>query len=1001
MPAPHSDDCTHEPISSGGNANPVDSPDGSAAETLRSLSARFQDLCRNFALLDKAAIPRRDIPSALQAGAAEVEEFVTRGLQLSVLEIDSATNEVKLVGLLREYLRNSSRPRLELSLKEAEERAREVLGGMMLPPQELIKLAEILKNGRRVGLARRILDRWADKPQGTHNSDPALRLKFAQRRALCTYKDPDLSADMRLDRALGILEGADPLEMSENQETLGLAGAIHKRKWEATGIEAHLETSYAYYHRGYAIGVDKDYGYTAINAAFVLELLAANMEGGTRSAARQNEIAQRRREEAKTIRERIVTILPELAKDPNNSDLHNQWWFLVTLGEAYFGLGDDANARLWLGKAARLPDVPDWEWETTSRQLAALLRLRQKAGHNATGSGQNNSAEQTLREFLGSNFAAVTSVRRGKIGLALSGGGFRASLYHIGVLARLAELDLLRSVEYLSCVSGGSIVGAHYYLEVRHLLQERSDAEITREDYIRIVRDMADDFLHGVQRNIRTRIVAEWLTNLKMIFWPDYTRTNRAGELYESEIYARIEQRREKERRSREKSNSSANAARSPRKKNQELWLNELKIFPKDDPNFVPKDSNWRRSNKVPILVLNATTLNTGHNWQFTATWMGEPPAGADAEIDANYRLRRAYYDDLPDSHKRMRLGYAVAASACVPGLFDPLTLSDLYPDAGEPITVRLVDGGVHDNQGVAALLEQGCTVLLVSDASGQMDAQGTPSSSTLGVPLRANSILSARVRSAEYDHLEARRKSGLLSGLMFVHLKHSLSAASVDWKHCQDRSDPMREDPLLPYGIQRDVQRRVAAIRTDLDSFSEVEAFALMTSGYRMTASTLNADCLGFPVSDSGPLEPWNFLKIEPFMKEPGDDTPLMQLLKVSDKLALKVWMLPGPLRTAGIIIALALVVAALALSFKYSGTVLFELKLGTLGILGLGALVTAFGGGLMLKFINYRKTVGTILFHIALALVGWLVARLHLRIFDKRFLRLGKVSRLSKGAH
>ena len=46
---------------------------------------------------------------------------------------------------------------------------------------------------------------------------------------------------------------------------------------------------------------------------------------------------------------------------------------------------------------------------------------------------------------------------------------------------------------------------------------------------------VARDFLAGVQRNIRTRIAAEWLTNLKMIFVPDYSRTVRAGELYESD----------------------------------------------------------------------------------------------------------------------------------------------------------------------------------------------------------------------------------------------------------------------------------------------------------------------------------------------------------------------------------------------------------------------------------------------------------------------------------
>src|SRR5205807_10424776 len=139
-----------------------------------------------------------------------------------------------------------------------------------------------------------------------------------------------------------------------------------------------------------------------------------------------------------------------------------------------------------------------------------------------------------LEEFLGGSFAAVTSVLQGKIGLALSGGGFRASLYHIGVLARLAELDLLRSIEYLSCVSGGSIIGAHYYLEVRHLLESKSEETITKQDYIEIVRRLVRDFLAGVQRNIRTRVAAEWLTNLRMIFQPDYSRTLRAGELYES-----------------------------------------------------------------------------------------------------------------------------------------------------------------------------------------------------------------------------------------------------------------------------------------------------------------------------------------------------------------------------------------------------------------------------------------------------------------------------------
>jgi|GEM_PF-5900809 len=52
-----------------------------------------------------------------------------------------------------------------------------------------------------------------------------------------------------------------------------------------------------------------------------------------------------------------------------------------------------------------------------------------------------------------------------KLGLALSGGGFRATVYHLGVLARLAMEDRLEEVTYLSTVSGGSLcVGLVYAL---------------------------------------------------------------------------------------------------------------------------------------------------------------------------------------------------------------------------------------------------------------------------------------------------------------------------------------------------------------------------------------------------------------------------------------------------------------------------------------------------------------------------------------------------------
>lgn len=47
-----------------------------------------------------------------------------------------------------------------------------------------------------------------------------------------------------------------------------------------------------------------------------------------------------------------------------------------------------------------------------------------------------------------------------RIGLALSGGGFRSAAYHLGTFRKLDELGLLDKLDLLSCVSGGSIAGA-------------------------------------------------------------------------------------------------------------------------------------------------------------------------------------------------------------------------------------------------------------------------------------------------------------------------------------------------------------------------------------------------------------------------------------------------------------------------------------------------------------------------------------------------------------
>src|SRR5919204_2307006 len=94
---------------------------------------------------------------------------------------------------------------------------------------------------------------------------------------------------------------------------------------------------------------------------------------------------------------------------------------------------------------------------------------------------------------------------RSPLGLALTGGGFRAAFFHVGVLAQLAQFGLLRRVHVLSTVSGGSIVGALYYLHLKNLLESEADADITDDHYVEIVKAVEEQLLSGVSSNFAAR----------------------------------------------------------------------------------------------------------------------------------------------------------------------------------------------------------------------------------------------------------------------------------------------------------------------------------------------------------------------------------------------------------------------------------------------------------------------------------------------------------------
>ena len=886
-------------------------------------------------------------------------------------------------------------------MSQSQDDAKKILQNKLpVPPDsELRHLISELKGELGFGLARKVLTRArAQEPDNTW---------VIQQQALCTYKDEELLASTRFADALALLEEiglSDPEEAIKGKgikaetlpETLALGGAVYKRMWEHGGQLEHLHQGLFFYRAAWDRDTTQDKeidkGYGGVNAAYIFDLLAARattiaVRGGTKAgdAAEANELHQK----ARALREEMAAIVPRLGE--KDASLNSQYWYIVTLAEIYFGLGQYEEAGKWLS-AAREAAPREWEQQTAFKQLVSLARL-QGCEPPAEGSAVKtwHPAWQALHKFLQEGTEAALSCYRGKVGLALSGGGFRASFFHLGVLARLAEMDVLRAVEALSTVSGGSIVGAHYYLEVQEILNQGKDEDISRREYIEAVRRVQERFLAGVQRNMRMRALASLGANLRMIFSKEYSRSHRLGELYEENIYKQI--------------GKNAQPRTEPRS------MPELLVTPADQPvsePFKPKFSNWRRRAKVPVLLLNTTSLNSGHSWHFTARWMGEPPGSIGTEIDVNERYRRLWYKQAPkDEHKNYRLGYAVAASSCVPGLFAPLVLDELYPER----TVRLVDGGVHDNQGVGALLDEDCTLVLCSDASGQMGDQKQPSNSILGVPLRSNSILMDRVREAEYQDLRARVDNRALQGLFFIHTKKGLETLPVDWIDCQDPAEvPEEASRATAYGVNKDLQRKLSAIRTDLDSFTEVEAYSLMLSGYLMTEYEFKeldkqhkrdgepGTWGGFDIE--APRGDWPFRKLEGLIKEPKNSpdvrrADLGKQLDVASAVAFKIWKLSPLLRSLSRVLGAAALALLVWLVYKYWSSEL-GVSVGQvivfLILLGVGSLFPLF------NWLNPEKAARGYLRKALVAVAGFVVTNIHLSIFDRMFLSRGKLERLLK---
>jgi predicted acylesterase/phospholipase RssA len=406
------------------------------------------------------------------------------------------------------------------------------------------------------------------------------------------------------------------------------------------------------------------------------------------------------------------------------------------------------------------------------------------------------------------------------IGLALSGGGFRAAAFHLGVLRRLRELGVLGQIRVMSTVSGGSIVGA-LWVACQALGGDTlaNDEEWAKFEgamiHVMSSRPGMRQLIFMVGFVLPLLVLGTMVAPFVWWPWPAGARPALAlltGAFALSYLFWHFQ--------------SSALL-----EKCYERLLYGPTRMCELDFALAPR--------QCPYLVINATGLNNGEIVLFPT--QDQPASSADwhslilSKVAARYFLLKDRPNlPMPASTPIAR---AVAASSAIPGVFAPLKLTGaldqtpgflrrmIWGESGRADSFRAIDGGVTDNQG-AFLIAAICEHLIVSDGAASLKEHVHPSTWQFwppgkGVLFRAQNIIFERVRELGYRRLHS-----------YVELE---PAPNFPWAHGKQRLPA----ELIPY---------VSTIRTDLDTFSLVEVSALMFHGYTLIdhcLSTVQPDLL------------------------------------------------------------------------------------------------------------------------------------------------------------
>lgn len=285
-----------------------------------------------------------------------------------------------------------------------------------------------------------------------------------------------------------------------------------------------------------------------------------------------------------------------------------------------------------------------------------------------------------------------------KIGLALSGGGYRAAAYHVGTLRALYKLGILDKVDVISSVSGGSITAAYYVLH-----REKGYDKFEKE------------FIGKIKHNVLWIAIIELFLVIGIIitmigFTPSgYRIITLIGCIivllclwyYVLPVSRFIE------------------------------WAYCLLFFKGKKLDTMPLR---------PVLAINATDLSTGNQFTFSQDRMSCYP----------------YMKSLTFTSKGFPLSRAVMASSCIPQFFSPIKIGQKYRKGDSQIKPLLVDGGLYDNQGAHKFDSSdnhfAVDYAIVSDA-GNSKISSNRCKNPIGTLIITSEIMMRRIKNFQRQH--------------------------------------------------------------------------------------------------------------------------------------------------------------------------------------------------------------------------------------------------------